>query len=303
MFTKLFAKPLTLRIAGQDLSFNTLAEFEFALAGRTEVPARKLTDLLDLSPRDLKGEAKSIKHVERQFVDILSKSIENQESVGKHMKKLDPKVFSQDHGWRDIMLALRDKDEDFEELRRVALVKYMQYLTSRQEVIKHTYAVKKITSRKSVSKSEEADADAANVEIGNGTPGMRETVILDSVVLQPESKKKERFARLPKGEAIIIDVTPGTTIDLLLSKHPFKLTMTAKGMRFIDDDEEHDLQHGKNIIGRDTVCNVTVNQAFRDVSRLHVIIEPIDEEQVRFTDLSSHGTFLPNELLVDQTDF
>ena len=57
-------------------------------------------------------------------------------------------------------------------------------------------------------------------------------------------------------------------------------------------------QHqGKNIIGRDAVCNVVVGRALRDVSRMHLIIEPQDDGSIRFTDLSSHGTFLPTVLV------
>ena len=72
MLEKLFSKALTLTIGGEDISFNSLTEFEFALGGRTNVPATKLADLIMLTPDELKREAKSIKSVEKRFVDILS---------------------------------------------------------------------------------------------------------------------------------------------------------------------------------------------------------------------------------------
>ena len=76
MLDRLFSKALSLVINGEEISFHTLAEFEFALGGRTNVPASKLADLIVLSPDDLKREAKSIKTVEKRFVDILSRSID-----------------------------------------------------------------------------------------------------------------------------------------------------------------------------------------------------------------------------------
>lgn len=298
MFNKLFARPLTLTIAGRELSFNTLAEFEFALAGRTEVPARKITELLELSTRELKREAKSIKAVERQFVEILSRSIERQDGLGSHLRKLDPHLFSQDHDWREIMAALRakdDKDDDYDELRRIALVKYMQYLAARQEVIKHTYAVKKLKAAR-----EETGAEPPP-EPESGAGAMRETVILDSVVLEPEPGRKERFERLPKGEPVVLSLPPESSLDLLLSKHAFKLTATNNSLELVDDEgARHRLQNGKNIIGRDTVCNVTVSAGYRDISRLHLIVEPLAEHRVRLTDLSAHGTFLPAERLAER---
>ncbi|MBT8445733.1 MAG: hypothetical protein KJO38_01215, partial [Gammaproteobacteria bacterium] len=76
MLHKLFGKALTLHVGGQDIEFNSLAEFEFAMAGRTDVPAEKLAELAMLTGPELKREARSIKAVESQFVDILSKSLE-----------------------------------------------------------------------------------------------------------------------------------------------------------------------------------------------------------------------------------
>jgi len=298
MLDKLLSKPLTLQVKGQTLSFNSVAEFEFAMSGRTEVPARKMAGLVELSGSELKREAKSIKAVERQFVDILSKAIENREGTGKYLRKIDPHVFSQDHGWRDIMSALRDKDAEYDELRRVALVKYMQYLTARQEVIKHTYAVKKMQAK---LKAEEFDQEGEDKELeANGSsPALRDTLILDSVVLQPgKDEKKSRFLRLPKGEAVILSIKGRGKVDLLLSKHSFSLQVVDGALALVDDSgEAKPLQAGKNIVGRDTVCNVAVDPSYRDVSRMHLIVEPLGADEVRFTDLSAHGTYLPAELM------
>ncbi len=297
MFDKLLSRPLTIEVKGQTLSFNSVAEFDFAMSGRTEVPARKMSGLIEMSARELKKEARSIKAVERQFVDILSRAIESRDGVGKYLRKIDPHVFSQDHNWRDIMVSLREKDDDYDELRKIALVKYMQYLTARQEVIKHTYSVKKMQAR---LKSEEFEGDDPDNRDGEQpSAALRETVILDSMVLQPARQDgKERFMRLPKGEAVILPMGASDSIDVLLSKHGFSLKNIDGQLSFIDDTgTETPLQPGKNIIGRDTVCNIAVDASYRDVSRLHLIIEQIDDAMVRFTDLSAHGTFLPAELI------
>ena len=55
MLEKLFSKALTLTIGGEEISFSSLAEFEFALGGRTNVPATKLADLIMLAPRRIKA--------------------------------------------------------------------------------------------------------------------------------------------------------------------------------------------------------------------------------------------------------
>lgn len=300
MLNKLFNKELQLNVAGQPISFNTLAEFEFCLSGRTDVPSRKMGELIKLSSEELKSEAKNIKAVEKRFVDILSKSIENPGTIGSFIRELDAKVFSQDHNWRDIMAALKGKDDDYDELRKVALVKYMQYLTSRQEIIKQIYAVqRRLEQGLSPAPAEEA-APADNGASAN--PAFRETVILDSTMAEPIPKRTSRFGRLPKGEAVIVPIEAGKEVEFLLSKHSYKL-VTNDQVQVIDETgTAHPLQDGKNIIGRDTVCNVIINPAYRDVSRLHLIIERIGSDAVRMTDLSSHGTFLPPEFLEQAMD-
>jgi hypothetical protein len=296
MLDRLFARPLSLTIAGQEISFNTLKEFDFALSGRTEVPSRKMSELVMLTPSELKREAQSIKAVEKQFVEILSKSIESQQSISQFMRKIDPKVFSQDHNWREIMVALQKKDDEYDELRRVALVKYMQYLTSRQEVIKHTYSVKKLQAKHGTPAE---DVESANAEHDGGDvqSALRETVILETNIIQPVKKKGE-LTRLPKGEAFKLAIQSGEDLEITLSKHPFRIRNENGVFYFVDEDGERDeLQSGKNIIGRDTVCNVVVNSAFRDISRLHTIVECLSDNEVRITDLSSHGTFIATDLL------
>ena len=111
VLNKLFTKALSLEVGGQTISFSTLAEVEFALSGRTDVPAKKIAEMVGLTLQELRTEAKAIKNVEQQFVEVLSKSIEEPGSITKYLEQLDAHVFSQDHHWRDIMRSLSNKDK------------------------------------------------------------------------------------------------------------------------------------------------------------------------------------------------
>ncbi|MEQ8234774.1 MAG: FHA domain-containing protein [Gammaproteobacteria bacterium] len=298
MLDKLFSKALTLVVNDEEITFNTLTEFEFALGGRTNVPASKLADLIMLTPDELKREAKSIKAVERRFVDILSRSIEHPGEIGKLVRELDIQVFSNDYDWRAIFRALNKQDEDYDELRRVAVVKYMQYLRSRQDVIKQTYKVKtREASRREEHRPTEPPVPEDSREF------LRETNIFDSVVLDaPPEVGEPDFSRLPKGEAVIVQPPAATDFEFRLSKHVFRFLNRAPYAIIDHLGNEHALDDGKNIIGRDSVCNVVVGGGLRDVSRMHLIIEPLDDGALRFTDLSSHGTFLPTVLMATAAD-
>jgi hypothetical protein len=288
---------MSLMVGGQTVTFSSIAEFEFSLAGRTDVPSRKISDLMLLSTDELKREAQHIKAIEQQFVTVLSREMESPGRVSSFLREIDPHVFSQDHHWRDIMTSLREKDGDYNELRRIALVKYMQYLTSRQEIIKHTYSIKKQGGKKPAPADDDAPETRYAALDGNGQAAMRETVILSSQVIAPEPKQKDVYTRVPKGEAIIVQIDQGQAIDLMLSKHPFRLAVGTDVTLTDEAGNVHRLQEGKNIVGRDAVCNVVVDASLRDVSRLHLIIERLGQGSLRFTDLSSHGTFLPSYLV------
>ncbi len=293
MLNNLFSKGLTLRIGHQDIHFSSPEEFEFSLSGRTDVPSSKMADLARLSPRELKQEARNIKSVEKRFVKLLSRSIEQPGSITEALQHLDPHVFSQDHAWRDIMAALNEKDEEYDELKKLALVKYMQYLSSRQDLIKYTYSMLRQHGKESPADSE-SDANPAPQ---SGNAGFRETVILDSKILQANACQTEMFQRMPKGEAVELTLPAGHRFPLRLSKHENRIRHNGD-FEFIDDqDQRHPLRQGKNIIGRDRVCNIIMPSAYRDISRMHLIVEVLQGDQLRLTDLSSHGTFLPTQLL------
>lgn len=296
VLNRLFAKALTLEIGEQEVSFQALAEFEFALAGRTDVPAKKLAELIELSAQELKQEAKAIKAVEQQFVGIMSKAIESPSSIGMQLREIDLLVFSQDHGWRDIVRALNDKDAEYDEFRRIALVKYMQYLRSRQDVIKQAYKLKKQAAKATEEAAGQTMVFEAPADPPPGSAGLRDTVIFDSVIIDQQAAEGE-FTRLLKGEATNIRLHAGNAIELRLSKHRFTLA-SGEHYEVIDDKgRTQALMPGKNIVGRDSVCNIVIDNSYRDVSRIHLLIEPLEDYELRFTDLSSHGTFLPSRAL------
>lgn len=314
VLNKLFNKILTLDIGGQPIAFHSLAEFEFALSGRTDVPTKKLAELMVLSPDDLKREAKAISDVEHKFVEIMSEAITEPGRLGPLLRKIDIHVFSQDHHWRDVIRALNEKDGDYDELRRIAVIKYMQYLRSRQDVIKQAYKLKKRAKDDAADKAAASDKPAAHgdtmifelpPELPEAPPGevkapaaMRETVIFDSVIIDQNSQSSE-FTRLMKGEATSIRMKVGDVVDVKLSKHAFKLSHPKpRHFELIDDaGRSHELIAGKNIVGRDAICNVLIDNAYRDVSRLHLVIEPLEYGELVFTDLSSHGTYVPSDMV------
>ncbi len=294
MLNKFFTKPIELKIGEQIYKFCSVADFEFSLAGRTAVPSKKITDMVQFSTTQLKKEAKTIKDIEKRFVGILSKSIDEPNSINRAIRELDPVIFSQDHGWREIISGLNTGHDELNPFRRIALVKYMQYLSARQEIIKYLYSEKRRM------------LNEPNDNLSESTQ-FKETVILDSTMFEPSSENligAENFERMPKGEAVTVSLEPGHHLDILLSRHPCKLLKTADKMQFVDNNgRSYDLKIGRNVVGRDTVSTIMMDPLLRDISRIHIIIEKLNDKTVQITDMSSHGSYILKRFLENHTGF
>ncbi len=294
MLDKFFAKPIELKVGEQVLKFSSLADFEFCLAGRTCVPSRKITQMVKFSLDELKKEARTIKEVEKRFVAILSESIEDTDSINQSLRGLDSQIFSQDNQWRAIIHALNtDKDDDLNPFRRVALVKYMQYLSSRQEIIKYLYSEKK-KSAKITTNDEEGDISA---EL------LKDTLVLENTVFEPlsDSGGNTQLERMLKGENVTIALKEGKKIPIFLSKHECTIVPGSPN-KFIDQaGRSYDLQVGKTTIGRDAKCTILIDPKLRDVSRTHIVLDLDKDNTLYLTDFSSHGTYLPAKYLDSQS--
>ena len=285
---------MELKIGEQTISFLSIADFEFCMSGRTSVPTSKITDLVKCSTKQLQKEAHTIKDIEKRFVAILSRSIEKPASISRSLKELDTSIFSQDHGWRNIIGALNDGGKEFNPFRRVALVKYMQYLSSRQDIIKYLYSEKKKPT---------ADKQDSNGDTKEGDQ-FKDTLIFEDTLFEPSSNgpKNGEFERMPKGETITTSLKSGERIIVMLSKH--KCEIEANGQLFFIDQagRKHVLDKGQNTIGRDTSGTVIIDSGLRDVSRMHLVIENQGNNSLQLTDLSAHGTYIPSVLLEDRTN-
>lgn len=281
MFRNWFKRPLELDLGERVVRFDTLGDFEFSLSSRTDVPAAKVGELVRFEPEALRREASDIREVERRFVQVLSQSLASPGTLGHLLREIDTKLFSHDHDWREIMRAVIEQSAAFEEYKKIALAKYMQYLGSRQEVLRSIYVNKHAIGEP---------------EPEPGSDRLRETIIFDLGAL-PRAHEAPGFQRLPRGESVAVTVPPGRELQLVLSRHPFTLVSGARPRLVDGDGRAQPLQEGRNLIGRQPDGDVVVEGGLRDVSRQHLIIVAGEEGEFTLTDVSSHGTFVQTDAL------
>ena len=278
------SEPARLNVDGKVLTFHSLEEFEFCLDPRTEVPARKVAELLQKPLQHLRDEARNIRHVEQRFMQVLTDALDDPAALGRSMTSLDRQLFSQDFRWRSIVSSLDVLGPERDDFRRAALVRYVQYLRSRQFALREAYAEYKRREHVAVI----PDPEPANA----AQPlSLRETAIFEVEDLAPR-EGGPTLEPLPRGQTVGIRVSDEAPLEILLSNHKFEL-VAGEPYTFKDElGSEYSLRRGRNAVGRDVHNDIVVDAGFRDVSRKHLVIEPVSSEYVQLTDLSSHGTYV-----------
>ncbi len=290
MFRRMPIDVLDISIDGERYVFQSPRDFEFALSGRTCVPAPKIAALSRLGDDELLREAEAIRAVEQRFAEALSGALEDITSVGPLLRTMEPSIISHDNSWRSIISALNGADRIPETYKKIALVKYMQYLTSRQEVVKNLYANR---HRQESGESRPGHGPA----VYRPTARFRETMLFDLNENADLERHETSFSRLPKGETVDVDLEESRAIDLLLARHQCRILLRDR-LLFVDESgRDSELRVGRNVIGRDASSDVIIDSGLRDVSRKHLIVESDGVGQIRLTDISSHGTSLPPRYL------
>ncbi len=251
----------TLQVGSKTLTFGSVSDFEFALASRTDVPATKIAQLMRLSDADLLAEVEGIRDVKRRFVSVLLRSISKDDSISNSLRMLDATLFSNDHHWRKFIAALNADSTIHDAYKRVALVKYLQYLNARHEVVRSIYRERKRDK-----------AEAMPEAFGDSGKFVQFAHVDDAGRLSPKAASGE-VTRLPKGERIQLTVRDGDEVYLFLSKQPYRLKR-GETLKLIDESGmEQELHAGRNVIGRAEDVDVRVGAGRKDISRRHLIIE------------------------------
>ena len=263
---------------------HSVVELEKFLASRTKVPAAKLAAFFDLPDKDVRAEAELVTRVLRRFAKAVANSIEDPAATSSFLRELDLKAISRDHDWQEIFSVMRAEPDGFEDHKRAALIKYLQYLSFRKRLLEYIY------SRKSAL--EDTDALPVNVE-AQGAGGNHADEAEETGTASPHSAKQ--FIRLPLGEPLALPLPLGTTADIKLAGHVFRLIGGRPPSLIDQNGVMYFLREGRSMVGRHPESDIVIDHDFRDVSRAHLILEWNGGPSVRLTDLSTRGTFVPTQ--------
>ena len=287
MLKRLFGRPLELNIGAGPLRFRSSRELEKALGGKTALSSTRITILGGLSDDALMREADAFRLMEQRIVAALSYP---GNGIEQFLVQLDLPEITEDHDWRTIFRGLRLLDGGAESYKKAALLMYVEYLSSAQQVVQ------------TIRANRHGGAMAAEERPGNsyGAPlGGKQSLIYDLAELagmgdQGDHRDNGEFARMSKGESLEFHFGPHQSLSLMLAKYRFTLVSGDMFLLFDESGQDLKVRPGKNIIGRSAQSDIAVDAAYGAVSRKHLIVETRNDGTVTLTDISTLGTFLPS---------
>ncbi len=286
MLKRLFGRPLELDVGAGPLRFRSSREFENALGGKTALSSTRITILGGLSDDALMREADAFRLMEQRIVAALSYP---GNGIEQFLLQLDLPEITEDHDWRTIFRGLRLLDGGAESYKKAALLKYVEYLGSGQQVVQTIRA----NRHGGAMAVEERPESSAGASLGNRQDLVYDLAELAGMGDQGRHGDKDEFSRMSKGESLAIQFGPHQSLSLMLAKYRFTLVSGDPFLLFDESGHDRKVRPGKNIIGRSAQSDVTLDAAYSAVSRKHLIVEIQDDGMVTLTDISTLGTFVP----------
>ena len=279
-------EPLRIDLAGRSLTFVDLDDLRFALESKADVPAVKARDLQKLDTAELHRQAVDIRKVENRLIEILGDTYGEPLGIDNKLRELDPRIFTEDHNWRDLIRALTPLSATFADFKRVALLAYLNYLGARQALLGELHELRNANGQ--------AKAPAASLT-SIAPDRMGETTVFMAALPAgsepPPRIDGDPYVRLERCVPVQVGIAAGEEVSLKLSNHPFRLR-GGEALTLIDEHgTESRLPEGRALIGRAPENDVAVDANHRSVSRKHLVVDK-NAGQVYLTDLSSLGTFV-----------
>lgn len=270
----LLQRPVTLEIDGRRHVFRGADDFEAVLRNRTDVSPEILRGLGRRSEHELRQELRDVGEVHRRLMNRMLRVMEGDGNYLSLWDDLDISSLPEDHHWQSLLFALGDEEHVADEFRRVAVVKYLQYLSARREVIEGLCR----EVRRQPGESEAGEAE-------------------DDITI----RRLPDVVRLPKDELIRIVFPETRDVQLFFGRRPVTFRLDMDHLMVRDTGGRwHDLTAGRHLLGRSRECDVVFVSSeaeIADISRRHLEVEFDSDGEVRMRDLSSRGTFVPRRLL------
>ncbi len=263
-----------------------LADFEKGLSARTKVPPERLEEFYAWSEARIRQEVDATARILKRFAEAVVNSMDDATSTNDFLQELDLQTIARDHDWRELFYSLRDQSSGFQGHKRALLVKYLQYLSFRKKLLSFIHAKKAGLDETCERWDPSVVAQAEALQRAKASEAKKHEATQES---------SKEYVRLILGEPVRVLLPYGRKPELLLAGHLYRLMGTRTPCLVDQNGVMYFLKAGRNMVGRHPECDIIIDPNFRDVSRVHMIIEWAGHAEVTITDLSSRGTLVSAE--------
>lgn len=261
--------------------------FSARLASLVKVPSNRIAEFVDSSALELQQQLAVIDDVDGRFEAILMAVRRDPDQGREAFARLDLRIVSRDHGWRDILAREELRQRDGLPFLVVALEKYIEYLRFRRRLLAF------ILERRAVMETG-ARGDISPFMATLRDVSRRETSAFDRPARDLGAMASDVYRRLPPREAYPLHLPAGGETTLVLAGHPFRMSRGAEVLTLQDENGiAYQIPPGSHSVGRSRDCDVVLDPNLREVSRKHLVIEWDGESGLTLMDVSHLGSFVP----------
>lgn len=278
------------RRRARSLVAGSLEEFEDSLSQRTKVPPERIVEFLSCSNAELEEQARVIEEVQRRFSTLLERCEADPRNISPFMRAMDPKAFSRDHDWRDLVQELNQDRAGREEFKHMALTKYLEYLSFRKELLQFIRTRRASPDQLSKAAEDVGLALTPDPQVLAGALKETDAFGMTRAVCMPMAS--DEYTKLPEKATVEFSLGEGEAVELLLASHRFELRGGPDACLVDEWGVAYHLPEGRTSVGRHIDNDIMLDPRYQEVSRFHILIDREEPDIIRLTDLSSFGTFM-----------
>ncbi|MCG8435111.1 MAG: FHA domain-containing protein [Gammaproteobacteria bacterium] len=281
---RLFQKGLELSIDGRVSRFKNAEAFDVMLRARVDVSREELTYLGGLTDDELVDQLDSNNAILQRVLSLHLMGLETHDGVDAVWKDMDISILHEDREWQSLLFALGDESAVPSAYREKALLRYLEYLKSRKEVVQEFIRQRDRKGRLGLNKPV--------AELETPSENSISEMSLDEKTLVSMTEGIE-YARLPHGKSVSVAVPEGEYISIYLARQRIRIKAGEEPAIMDDKGIVIPIKRGLSVIGRSRKCDVILDASPSEVSRKHLVIETSGDDKLRLTDMSSRGTYVP----------
>lgn len=286
---RFLGKGLELQLGSETLRFETESEFKAFLKSKANVASGTLAELKEMSAERLERHVQRNEKICKFTLGLLLQVVEHSASVEMVWRELDISELPDEQQWPAILFAVSSNNDLPEALQRETIERFVEFLRARKALLIRLIELSEATQI--VRHQETAEFDAAV----DNTPPVDDEAPSD--LTGAAMTRGRNYRRMPNGEDIALDLENDERVNLYLSRWKVSLCMRSGALFVEEDGNALPLHLGENAVGRSAACEVPVTNAPMDVSRKHLVINWIEGGKVLVRDVSTKGTWIPNEYL------